>query len=66
MNQDKAKETTSMYTDYLSGMTLAELGKKYGYVPETIWTRFKKQGLAMRPKGWPNRKRESVVMGGDE
>lgn len=44
-------ETLEMYEYYKAGMSLAQIGAKYHYNPETIWKRFKVAGLKMRAQG---------------
>lgn len=45
----KLPQTIRMYRDYQAGMSLREVGEKYGLTLYAIWHRFRKQGLPMRP-----------------
>lgn len=48
-------ETIAMYEDYKSGLSLQEVGEKYGVTLYCPWFRFKKLGLKMRPmRGAPD------------
>jgi len=40
--------TTRMYDLYLSGLSLADIAEREGVTRQTVYTRFKRQGLAMR------------------
>lgn len=44
-----AVQTMQMYADYLAGMSLADVGAKYYFKPESVWKRFRNLGLKMRP-----------------
>lgn len=45
-------ETLKMYADYQTLQSCAKVGKKYHYDPQTVWRRFKINGLKMhRPGG---------------
>lgn len=49
MNKSNVAETEAMYADYKSGLSCAEVGKKWHYNAETIWKRFKVAGYVLRP-----------------
>ena len=45
------RETAKMWKDYVSGLSLEQIGAKYHYHPTSVWKRFKSQGLKLRPVG---------------
>lgn len=52
-------QTMEMYADYEAGMSLAEVGEKYFFKPESVWKRFKNLGLKLRPANKDKRKVQS-------
>jgi Mor family transcriptional regulator len=50
-------ETRQMYADYETGLSLEDVGRKYGYAETTVWHRFKRMNLPRRPQGQPSWKK---------
>ena len=53
-----------MYADYLEGMTLAEVGRRYGVSRERVRQLFAAERLPRRRRGWQYRWRRRYVRGG--
>jgi transposase-like protein len=51
--QKRNDETQAMYADYLSGLSMDEVARKYGVTQNAIWCRFQKRGLPRRPRHDP-------------
>jgi sigma-70-like protein len=51
----RSERARRMYADYLEGMTLAEVGRRYGVGPERVRQIFAAERLPRRRRGWQHR-----------
>ena len=56
-SKEQHDQTLLMASDYENGMSLKEIGRKYGMSKRDVWTRLQQQsGVKMRPaSGLPSR-----------